>query len=54
LHPLNGGTDTILDAPGIRQTVAGGVLALDLRSATPVYIRDLSDSDIALLHLAKR
>ncbi|HVT26167.1 MAG TPA: winged helix-turn-helix domain-containing protein [Rhizomicrobium sp.] len=54
LHPLNGGTDTIIDAPGIRQTVAGGVLALDPRSATPVYIRDLSDSDIALLHLAKR
>lgn len=54
LHPLNGGQDTIIDAPGIRQTVAGGVLALDPRTSAPVYIRDLSDSDIALLHLAKK
>jgi Tol biopolymer transport system component len=54
LHPLNGGEDSIIDAPGMRQTVAGGVLALDPRNAAPVYIRDLSDSDIALLHLAKK
>jgi len=54
LHPLNGGEDRVVDAPGMRQTVAGGVLALDPRTATPVYIRDLSDSDIALLHLAKK
>lgn len=54
LHPLNGGGDISVDAPGIRQTVAGGVLALDPRNAAAVYIRDLSDSDIALLHLAKK
>lgn len=54
LHPLSGGTDTIIAAPGMRQTLAGGVLALDPRNASPVYIRDLSDSDIALLHLARK
>jgi len=54
LHPLNGGADTIFNATGMRQTLAGGVLALDPRDASPVYIRDLSDSDIALLHLAKK
>jgi Tol biopolymer transport system component/DNA-binding winged helix-turn-helix (wHTH) protein len=54
LHPLNGGEDSVVDAPGMRQTVAGGVLALDPRNSTPVYIRDLSDSDIALLRLAKK
>ncbi|HVZ68140.1 MAG TPA: winged helix-turn-helix domain-containing protein [Rhizomicrobium sp.] len=54
IHPLNGGGDTTIDAPGMRQTVAGGVLSLDPRTALPVYIRDLSDSDIALLHLTKK
>lgn len=54
LHPLKGGGDRIVDAPGMRQTLAGGVLALDPRDAKPVYIRNLSDSDIALLHLAKK
>jgi len=54
LHPLNGGSDTVFDAPGMRQTLAGGVLSLDPRDVSPVYIRDLSDSDIALLHLAKK
>jgi Tol biopolymer transport system component len=54
LHPLNGGGETTIDAPGMRITPAGGVLALDPRDGSPVYIRDLSDSDIALLHLAKK
>jgi Tol biopolymer transport system component len=54
LHPLSGGSDVVFDAPGMRQTLAGGVLSLDPRDGSPVYIRDLSDSDIALLHLTKK
>jgi hypothetical protein len=54
IHPLNGGTETKIAAPGMRLTPAGGVIAIDPRTAAPVYIRDLSDSDIALLHLVRK
>ncbi len=54
LHPLNGAAPHKIDVPDMRQTEAGGVLTIDPRTQTPVYIRDLSDSDIALLHLAHK
>ena len=54
VHPLNGDAPRKIDVPDMRQTEAGGVLTIDPRSKMPVYIRDLSDSDIALLHLTRK
>ena len=54
MHPLNGGPESVIDVPDMRLTLAGGLFSLDPRNGMPVYIRDLSDSDIALLHLVKK
>lgn len=53
-HPLDGSAQTITEAPGMWQTLAGAVFALDPHTGAPVYIRDDSDSDIALVHLGKK
>ncbi len=53
-HPLDGRADTVTEAPGMWQTLAGAVFTLDPQTGAPVYIRDDSDSDIALVHLGKK